>query len=106
MPWELLVASVILLTLASFTPWPSVVWTPELSLLVLYAGVPGTAIAYWATAVASRGLPSITVSIGLLGAPLISITTATLWLGEPLSLALMAALALISGGIAVGATES
>jgi drug/metabolite transporter (DMT)-like permease len=103
-PWELLVASVILLTIAAFTPWPDIVWTTELSLLVLYAGIPGTAIAYWATAVASRGLPSITVSIGLLGAPLISITTATLWLGEPLSAPLVIALALIMGGIAIGTT--
>src|SRR4051812_31722586 len=30
-PWELLVASVILLTVASFTPWPPVAWTTELS---------------------------------------------------------------------------
>jgi drug/metabolite transporter (DMT)-like permease len=106
LPWELLVASVVLLTIAACTPWPAVAWSTDLTLLVLYAAIPGTAIAYWATAVASRGLPSITMSIGLLAAPLISIVTATLALGEPVSLALIAALGLIIGGIAIGATDA
>jgi drug/metabolite transporter (DMT)-like permease len=106
LPWELLVATVILLAIAGATPWPTVTWSGHLSLLVLYAALPGTAIAYWATAVASRGLPSITMSIGLLGAPLISISTAVLAMGEPLSPALIAAQALIIGGIAVGATDT
>jgi drug/metabolite transporter (DMT)-like permease len=104
--WELLVASGLLLAIASVTPWPHVVPSPHLGLLLLYAALPGTAIAYWATAVASRGLPSITMSIGLLGAPLISISTAVLAMGEALSVALIAAQALIIGGIAVGATDS
>ena len=35
-------------------------------LLVLYAGIPGSALAYWAVAMASRTLPAVTTSLGLL----------------------------------------
>jgi drug/metabolite transporter (DMT)-like permease len=105
-PWALLIATVVLLPLAlALDGWPAPHWSRGLFLLLLYGGIPGTAIAYWATAVASRGLPSVTMSLGLLVAPLISITTATLALGEALSVALMAAMVLIIGGVAVGARD-
>ena len=104
-PWEALLASIILLSLAvTIDGWPTARFTTELVLLLLYGGIPATAIAYWATGVASRGLPAVTMSLGLLAAPLISISTATVAFGEPLSAALVAALVLIIGGVAVGAT--
>ncbi len=106
LPWELLVATVVLVPLAlAVDGWPTPHWSTGLVLLLLYGGIPGTAIAYWATAVASRGLPSVTMSLGLLVAPLISITTATLALGEALSGALLAAVVLIIGGVAAGARD-
>jgi drug/metabolite transporter (DMT)-like permease len=40
----------------------------------------------------------------LLATPLVSVTVATLWLREPLTLSLVAALVLILGGIALGAS--
>jgi drug/metabolite transporter (DMT)-like permease len=105
-PWALLIATTVLLPLAlALDGWPTPHWSTGLFLLLLYGGIPGTAIAYWATAVASRGLPSVTMSLGLLVAPLISITTATLALGEALSAALLAAMVLIIGGVAVGARD-
>ena len=106
LPWELLVATVVLVPLAlAVDGWPTPHWSTGLVLLLLYGGIPGTAIAYWATAVASRGLPSVTMSLGLLVAPLISITTATLALGESLSWPLLAAMVLIIGGVAAGARD-
>ena len=105
-PWELLIATVVLLPLAYLVDgWPTPRWSTQLFLLMLYGGIPGAAIAYWATAVASRGLPSVTMSLGLLLAPLVSITTATLALGEPLSWPLLVAIVLIIGGVAVGARD-
>ena len=104
-PWESLLATAVLLPVAlAVDGWPTAHVSMRLALLLLYGGVPATAIAYWATGVASRGLPAVTMSLGLLAAPLISISTATVALGEPLSLALIAAVALIIGGVAVGAT--
>lgn len=106
LPWELLVATTILVPVALVADgWPTPHWSGGLVLLLLYGGIPGTAIAYWATAVASRGLPSVTMSLGLLVAPLISITTATLALGETLSVPLLAAIVLIIGGVAAGARD-
>jgi len=105
-PWEGLLATVVLVPVAlAVDAWPAVRWTTQLTLLLLYGGIPGMAIAYWATAVASRGLPAVTMSLGLLAAPLLSIVTATLALGEAVSLALLAAVALIIGGVAVGASR-
>ena len=62
----------------------------------------GTAIAYWATATASRHLPAVTTSLGLLATPVVSVITATLWLGEPLTPSLVVAIVLVLGGVAIG----
>ena len=64
----------------------------------------GTAIAYWATATASRNLPAVTTSLGLLATPVVSVITATVWLGEPLTLTLVVAIVLVLGGVAIGST--
>jgi drug/metabolite transporter (DMT)-like permease len=72
--------------------------------LLLYLGIVGTAVAYWATATASRHLPAVTTSLGLLATPVVSVITATLWLGEPLTLSLVVAIVLVLGGVAIGST--
>jgi drug/metabolite transporter (DMT)-like permease len=104
-PWETLLATVILAPLAlATTPLPRIEWSAPLVLMLLYAGIPGTALAYWAVAMASRDLPAVTTSLGLLATPVVSVVVATLWLGEPLTLSLAAAIVLILGGVAIGAT--
>ena len=106
-PWEMLLATLIVtpLALAMDGP-PAPAWTTRLVVLLLYAGIPGTAVAYWATAMASRALPAVTTSLGLLLTPVLSVVVATLWLGEPITLSLLAALALILGGVALGTAAS
>ncbi|HEU0158957.1 MAG TPA: DMT family transporter [Hyphomicrobiaceae bacterium] len=104
-PWQALLAA-LLLTLAAWSiegP-PQVTWTWQALLLLLFAGIPGTAIAYWAAAVSSSELPAATTSLGLLATPAVSVAVALVLLGEAPSLALLLALALLIGGIAVGAT--
>ena len=106
-PWEMLLATVILTPLAwAATGQPTASWDARFTALMLYAGIPGTAVAYWATAAASRALPAVTTSLGLLATPLVSTVVATLWLGEPLTLSLVIAIALILGGIAIGALDA
>jgi drug/metabolite transporter (DMT)-like permease len=73
---------------------------------MLYAAIPGTAVAYWAAAAASRALPADTTSLSPLATPLVSTVGATLWLGEPLTLSLVVAIALILGGIEIGAADT
>ena len=104
-PWEMLLATVLLVPLAWAVDGAlAVPWDGRLAALMLYAAIPGTALAYWATAMASLTLPAVTTSLGLLATPLVSVTVATLWLREPLTLSLVAALVLILGGIALGAS--
>ena len=71
-------------------------------LLLLFAGIPGTALAYWAAAVSSSELPASTTSLGLMATPAVSIVVAMGLLGEQPTVALIAALALILLGVAVG----
>lgn len=104
-PWETLLATCILTPIAFvFSGGPAVAWTARLGLLLLYAGVPGTALAYWAVAMASRNLPAVITSLGLLGTPVISLVIATFWLGESLTVTLVVAIVLILGGVAMGVT--
>ena len=68
-PWEMLLATVIVTLagaggLTARRPCP---WNGRLVALLLYAGIPGTALAYWATALASRNLPAVTTSLGPAG---------------------------------------
>ncbi len=102
-PWEMLLATVILTPVAfAASPPPAAEWSGRVFWLLLYAGIPGTAIAYWATAAASRTLPAVTTSLGLLATPVLSTVIATLWLGEPVTLSLVIAIVLILGGVALG----
>jgi len=104
-PWETLLTTVILTAIAvAMGPPPSVDWSPTFVALLLYLGIPGTAVAYWAVAMASRHLPAVTTSLGLLATPVVSVITATLWLGEPLTATLVLAVALVLGGVAIGVT--
>ena len=103
-PWEMLLATAIVTPLAyALDGAPAPPWSGRLVALLLYAGIPGTAVAYWATALASRNLPAVTTALGLLATPVLSVVVATLWLGEPLTVALVVAIVLILGGVAIGA---
>jgi len=107
LPWETLLATVILVPLAWLGAGPPAFpWSVPVAAMLLYAGLPGTALAYWAIAMAGRGLPAVTTSLGLLATPVISIVVATLWLGERPSASLLLAVALILGGVALGARRS
>jgi drug/metabolite transporter (DMT)-like permease len=102
-PWETLLATALLVPIALATAAPAPgEWTPSFVVLLLYLGIVGTAIAYWATATASRHLPAVTTSLGLLATPVVSVITATLWLAEPLTPSLVVAILLVLGGVAIG----
>jgi drug/metabolite transporter (DMT)-like permease len=105
LPWQLLLATAILVSVSlAFEGMPDWTWTPALIALLLYGGLPGTGLPYWAIAMATRRLPAFTISLGLLATPVLSVVVSTLWLHEPLSASLVIAIVLILGGIAIGAT--
>jgi drug/metabolite transporter (DMT)-like permease len=104
-PWETLLATALLVPIALATTPPAPAdWTPSFVVLLLYLGIVGTAVAYWATATASRHLPAVTTSLGLLATPVVSVITATVWLGEALTFSLVIAIVLVLGGVAIGST--
>ena len=105
LPWETLLATAVLLPLAYMIAGPPAFEVDApLAGMLLYAGVPGTALAYWAVAMASRHLPAITTSLGLLATPVVSIVVAAVWLQELPTADVLAAMGLILSGIAVGAS--
>jgi drug/metabolite transporter (DMT)-like permease len=105
LPWETLLATALLAPLAYWLAGPLTVrLTGPLAAMLLYAGVPGTALAYWAVAMASRYLPAITTSLGLLATPVVSIVVAAVWLQEVPTADVLGAMGLILSGIAIGAT--
>jgi drug/metabolite transporter (DMT)-like permease len=105
--WQVLIAAVILTIMGLFVegvPQPD--WTPRLLLLLLYASVVGTALAYWAMSMVNRSLPAITTALGVLATPLVGLASATLMIGEPVEPSLLIATALILGGIALGSSRT
>jgi len=107
LPWQMLLATLLLVPLACLVSGrPAFAWTPELSALFVYAGLPGSALAYWAVAMAGRRLPAVTISLGLLATPVVSVVLATLWLGERPGASLLVGVLLIVGGVALGAVST
>ena len=106
-PWQSLLATAVVIPIAlAVDGVPAVEWNGGLVLMLLYAGVPGTALAYWAMAMAGRSLPAVTTSLGLLATPVVSVLIATFWLGETLTASLAIAIVLILGGVAIGTTPA
>ena len=103
LPWQMLLATAILAPLAWLVSGPpTFTWTWPLAALFLYAGLPGSALAYWASAMAGRRLPAVTMSLGLLATPVVSVVLAMVWLGERPSVSLVVGVVLILGGVALG----
>lgn len=105
--WEILLATVVLLALALWIegPPPPIAWSAQLVGLFLFASMFGVVVAYWAMTVVNRSLPAVTTSLGILATPVVGTLGSAIALGEPIDLALLVAMALILGGIAVGTID-
>jgi drug/metabolite transporter (DMT)-like permease len=103
--WDMALASAIIGGFAvAIDGWPRIEWTPNRCWLLLYSALPGSAIAYWG--VAARNLPTVTTSLGLLGASVIGIAASAVMFGETPSVMLLVAVMLIMGGIVLGVVSS
>lgn len=103
LPWQMLLGGLTQVALAfALEGMPQVKWSLEMLLLVGFNGLLGNGIAYWLMNIVSRDLPAATVSMGLLGVPLIGLLSASLFLGEVLGPALLIATVLIIAGIILG----
>ena len=101
--WQMLLA-LFLLTIAAFIVEgpPDFTLNIQLVLLLLYAGVLATSLAFWMLATINKNLPATTTSLGLLATPVVGIVSALIMLGEPLDLSLVIAGGLIILGIIIG----
>ena len=102
--WQVLLAAGVLSTIALLTEGaPHIAWTARLATLLVFTGVICTALAHWAMTMVNRSLPAVTTSLGLLATPVVGIFSAAAALNEPFDATLFVAMALIIGGIALGA---
>jgi drug/metabolite transporter (DMT)-like permease len=101
--WQALLASVLLTMLALIREGvPDIAWTRELVGALLFGGIFGTALAHWAMVIINRSLPATITSLGLLATPVMGVAISALVLGEAIELSLIAAMAMILGGILIG----
>jgi drug/metabolite transporter (DMT)-like permease len=101
--WQALLAAGVLAVAALLVNGlPRIDWSMRLVALLLLSGLVSTALAHWAMSVVTRSLPAVTTSLGLLATPALGVVSAGAILAEPLEPALLLALALIIGGIALG----
>jgi len=101
--WQTLLSTVVLGTLAlaiDGIPHPN--WSPGLLIELGYAGLIGTGLAFWAMNEVNRRLPATVTSLGILATPVVGIFASAAILGEAVDRTLLAATALILGGIAIG----
>lgn len=103
MPWQCLLATIVLLVLALLVEGapPIRVGTPALVALV-YNGVIGTALGFWAMTVLNRRVPATTASLGVLATPVLGIGLSAVILGEGLDPPLVLSALTILCGVAVG----
>ncbi|MDR2744293.1 MAG: DMT family transporter [Desulfovibrio sp.] len=105
--WQLLLASVLLSGLALlFEGPPSFGISPRSAMLLVYCGIPGTALAYWAMNIINASLPAVTTSLGVLATPVVGILGSAVALGEAVDARLVISACLVLGGIALGTTAS
>ncbi|SFI73405.1 DMT family transporter [Bradyrhizobium sp. Gha] len=98
--WQVLVATIVLTVSAVIADGlPHAQWSWKLVLLLLYSGLIGTALAYWAMSMVNKSISALTTALGTTGTPLVGIASAAILLGEPIDRSLVVAAALIVTGI-------
>jgi drug/metabolite transporter (DMT)-like permease len=101
-PWQMVVALVVLVPLAlALEGPPQMPWTAEIGLILAYNGIIATAFCFWGSVTVTRALPAMTSSLAMIGVPIVGVAASAIALGEPLSVDLLAAMALVLAGLAL-----
>jgi drug/metabolite transporter (DMT)-like permease len=103
LPWQMSVATVLLLILAAVAePHGHVdVGKWQLWTALIYNGVLAGPAGTWAAVSVARALPPITGALGMLGVPLVGIASSVFLVSEPITAPLAIGTALVIAGIAV-----
>jgi drug/metabolite transporter (DMT)-like permease len=102
LPWQLLLAAVLLTLFAVlFEPEGYIAPRGGVLLPLVYLGVVAGPAAAWAATSVARALPTVVTSLGFLGVPAIGLVISTIWMGEPVTPALILGSSLIGLGLVV-----
>lgn len=107
LPWQLLIGTLpVWLIACLMAPKPIIEWNQTSISAMTYTAVLATAIGNLGITVVSRRLPSITVSLGLLGVPMTGVISAALILGEVITPSMRYAMIFIFSGLICVAISS
>lgn len=99
-PWQLLVGALPMVILACITePNAHANWQPALVLSLIYTGILVTGLSYWSSVIINKALPTITVSLGFLLVPVVSLLVSAFFMGETVTLPTLSAMGLILLGV-------
>lgn len=102
MPWQCLLAAVVLAVLAlSVEGLPPTRMGVPAALALVYNGVIGTALGFWAMTVVNRQVPAATAALGVLATPVLGIGLAAVLLGERLEPILIVSALVIMAGLVI-----
>jgi drug/metabolite transporter (DMT)-like permease len=100
LPWQLSVATVIVLTLALTVEGPPLIdWTPTLVGIVAYQGILASGIALWAQIVILRNIDPVSANLTMMGVPAVGVASSALLLGEQITAGLGTGLILVTIGV-------
>jgi drug/metabolite transporter (DMT)-like permease len=104
-PWEMALASLVLVPLAWVMEGPptSIRWSPHLLLLIIYFGPVATSFCFVVSTEVGRRISTFTMSNLTLGVPVIGTFVSVLLLGETLSFLASLGFSLIMSGIVIAA---
>lgn len=102
MPWQMLLAGPLLVLIAAVVEGDAPIrWSGTLVAVLAYNGPVASAFCFWAYVVVMRNLPAVSTALGSLGVPVVGVLASAFFLGEPLSLSMVAGLAVIAAGVAM-----
>lgn len=100
LPWQLIVGVIAVVLIAMFLqPHPQIQWNMTVVTTLAYTGIIATGFAYWGIIVISKELPSVTVSLSLLGVPVSALAFSVILLDEKISLSILIAMMSIVMGL-------
>lgn len=102
LPWQLAGSTVIVLVLAvTVDGMPAIDWTPGLAAIVAYQGFLASGVALWAQIVILRNINPVSANLTMMGVPAVGVISSAVFLGEQITLGLLAGLVLVTLGVTV-----
>ena len=102
MPWQLLIAGLLTLPFAlAFDGLPDFAWTAQEAAVVLYQVVLASGFGVWGILTLGRSLPAVSSGMLFMTVPAIGVISSVLLVGETLTAAAVAGMALVFVGVAL-----